>query len=66
MAVLRYSDFLNDSDWTSVYLSFFFAAILLCYIVFIIYFTCWRSKQLVVKAKASRLEEIEELENQIE
>jgi len=56
MAMLSYSEFLNDSDWTSVYLSFIFAAILLCYIVFMLYFSCWKSMQMVVLARGNQLE----------
>lgn len=44
MQMLSYSSFLNEADWISVYMSFFYAGILGSYIVFLMYFSCTKSR----------------------
>lgn len=39
MWTLPYSDYFTDADWVSVVLQFIFAAIALCYVLFVTYFT---------------------------
>ena len=66
MKMLEYGQFLNTNDWISVYLSVFFAAILLSYIVFLLYFACRSQKQMVEKAQGEKFEENAELRKSVQ
>lgn len=60
MQMLAYGEFLNISDWVSVFMSFFFGTILLTYVLYLLYFTCVKSRLWVTKAKGSILAKQEE------
>ena len=50
MAMLKYSAYLNPADWVSIALSFLFCTILLSQIIFVGYFTIFRTKEWTKKA----------------
>ena len=55
MAMLKYYAYLNLSDWVSVVLSFLFAVILFSHIMFIVYFTIFKTKEWTMKASGEKL-----------
>ena len=50
MGMLKYRAYLGPSDWVSVALSFFFGTILLLQIIFVGYFTIFRTSEWNAKA----------------
>ena len=44
LSSLKFAQYLNTSDWVSVYLSIFFGVILLVQILFVAYFTIFKTK----------------------
>jgi len=63
--MLEYGEFLNDSDWVSLYLAAFFGLILLIYIAFLVYFSCV-SKKMVDKAQGTKNEEKQEMRRSVQ
>ena len=47
LSVLKFSKYLNTSDWVSVYLSIFFGVVLIAQIFFVIYFTLFKTRNWV-------------------
>ena len=55
MRMLEYSKYLKEADHTSIGLSFLFAAILIAYILYILYFTIFVANDVVLKSKSELL-----------
>ena len=47
MKMLTFSDYLNRADWVSLYLAFFCGAVLLIYVIYLLYFTLFKSAEFV-------------------
>ena len=59
MFIFDYEEFFTKADWVSISLQFIFAALLTAYIVFILYFTVfksglWRSRVLGVQLEKQK------------
>ena len=55
MRMLDYYEYLNDSDKASIGLQFFFAVILFAYLMYVFYFTIFKTGTWVKKNKADKL-----------
>ena len=44
LSVLKFAKYLNTSDWVSVYLSIFFGLVLIAQILFVAYFSIFKTK----------------------
>ena len=56
MSMFKFKDFFNTMDWVSVLMSFFFAALLITQIIFVLYFTIFKTKHWVTKMDGERIE----------
>ena len=58
MSMFKFKDFFNTMDWVSVLMSFFFAALLITRIIFVVYFTIFKTKHWVNKIDGERTEKL--------
>ena len=54
MLMIKYEEYFNDSDKVSFALQFIFCAILAFYVLFVIYFTVFKTQDYVVKNKGQQ------------